>query len=107
MEAAARKFEEEEDILQECEEKYKNSDDFVLLSSIFSGAENDSYIPYGKISFGRNKEVSGCQSVLTDCREITRPEISDASVSSLSSLESTKRLNIITKVRFIILLSFS
>ncbi|KAH6830968.1 Transcription factor jumonji family protein / zinc finger family protein [Perilla frutescens var. hirtella] len=97
MEAAARQFEEEDDILQEFEQKYRNSDDFVLLFRMFSGAENESYIPYGKISFGSNKESSGCQSVLTNCSEVTRPEISDASVSSLLSLKSTKRPNMIAK----------
>lgn len=97
MEAAARQFEEEDNILQEFEQKHKNSEDFVLLSRIYSGAENDSYIPYGKISVVSNKEVSGCQSVLTDCSEITRPEISDASVSSLLSLKSVKMLNMTAK----------
>lgn len=101
MEAAARQFEEEKDILQEFEQKYGNSDEFRLLFRMSSG--NDSYIPYGKISLGSNEETSGCRSVLTSSSEITRTEITDASVSNLLSLESAKRLNMIPKVRFNIL----
>ncbi|KAL8520481.1 hypothetical protein ACS0TY_011122 [Phlomoides rotata] len=70
LEAAARHFEQEDNVLQEFEQHYKNSDDFLLLSSIFLGSTNDGYIPYGKISFGLNKEISG-----------------------LSTLKSTKSLN--------------
>lgn len=100
IEAAARHFEEEKAILKEFEQKYGDSEDFGLLYRIFSGAENDSYIPYGVISLGSEKETYGCPSVLTKCSEIFRPETMDASVSSLLSLKSTKRLNIIAKVRF-------
>ncbi|XP_041997121.1 lysine-specific demethylase JMJ706-like isoform X2 [Salvia splendens] len=49
MEAAARKFEQESMSL-EVEQCCRKSEDFVLLSSIFSGAESDSYIPYCEIS---------------------------------------------------------
>ncbi|XP_057773848.1 lysine-specific demethylase JMJ13-like [Salvia miltiorrhiza] len=97
MEAAARQFEEEKDVWQEFKQKYGNSDDFGLLCRMFSGAENDSYIPYGKISLGSNEETSGCRSVLTSCSETTRTEFTDASVSHMLSLKSTERLNMIAK----------
>lgn len=112
LEAAARHFEQEENILQEFEQHYRNGDDFLLLSSTFPGNENDGYIPYGKISFRLNKEISltedqlehpawssSCQSFLCNCTGSTRSETSDASVSGLFSLKSTKSLNIIAKVR--------
>ncbi|XP_047976063.1 lysine-specific demethylase JMJ706 [Salvia hispanica] len=97
MEVAARQFEEEKDILQEFEEKYGNSNDFGLLFRMFSGSENDSYIPYGKISLVSDEEISGYPSVLTSCSENTRTEITDASVSCMSSSKSTKSLNMIAK----------
>ncbi|XP_042010077.1 lysine-specific demethylase JMJ706-like isoform X1 [Salvia splendens] len=97
MEVAARQFEEEKDILQEFEEKYGNSNDFGLLFRMFSRSENDSYIPYGKISLVSDEEISGYPSVLTSCSENTRTEITDASVSCMSSSKSTKSLNMIAK----------
>lgn len=99
MELAARHFEEEKDIFQEFEQKYGNSGDFGSLFYQFSGAENDSYIPYGKISLVSDEEISGYPSVLTSCSENTRTEITDASVSCMSSSKSTKSLNMIAKVK--------
>ncbi|KAI3453367.1 hypothetical protein Pfo_010030 [Paulownia fortunei] len=110
LEAAARHFEQEENISHEFEQNCRNVDDFLLLSSIFPGAENDGYIPYGKISFGLNKEISlteeqskhpawssPCRSILCNGTGTTRTETSDASVFVSSSLKSTKSLNIIAK----------
>ncbi|XP_042025894.1 lysine-specific demethylase JMJ706-like [Salvia splendens] len=92
MEAAARHFEDEKDILQEFERKYGNIDDFGSLFCLFSGAENDSYIPYGKISLVSDEEVSGCLSVLTSCHKITKTEITDASDPCMLPLKSSESL---------------
>lgn len=100
MEAAARQLEEEKAILKEFEQKSGDDEDFGLLSRIFSGTESDSYIPYGVISLESEKETYGCQSVLTSCSEINRPETMDASISSLLTSRSTTRFNTIAKVRF-------
>ncbi|KAK6146471.1 hypothetical protein DH2020_020340 [Rehmannia glutinosa] len=110
LEAAARHFEQEENILHEVEQHSRSSGDFLLLSSIFPGAENDGYIPYTEISFGLNKEIfltedqsnrpacsSSCQAILCKNPGSTRAETFDASVFGLSSLQSTKSLNIIAK----------
>ncbi|XP_047967312.1 lysine-specific demethylase JMJ706-like [Salvia hispanica] len=97
MELAARHFEEEKDIFQEFEQKYGNSGDFGSLFYQFSGAENDSYIPYGKISPVSDKEISEYRSVLTSCSKITKTEITDAFVSSMLPLKSSESLKMIAK----------
>ena len=99
MELAARHFEEEKDIFQEFEQKYGNSGDFGSLFYQFSGAENDSYIPYGKISPVSDKEISEYRSVLTSCSKITKTEITDAFVSSMLPLKSSESLKMIAKVK--------
>ncbi|XP_042055334.1 lysine-specific demethylase JMJ706-like [Salvia splendens] len=50
MEAAARQFEQEESMSQKVEKCCRTSEDFLLLSSIYSGVESDSYVPYCEIS---------------------------------------------------------
>ncbi|XP_075477644.1 lysine-specific demethylase JMJ13-like isoform X1 [Primulina tabacum] len=50
LEAAARQFEQDKDVFNEVEQHFRNDDDFVSLSKIFSGALYDGYIPYGKIT---------------------------------------------------------
>ncbi|KAL2237829.1 UNVERIFIED_CONTAM: Lysine-specific demethylase [Sesamum indicum] len=99
LEAAARQFEQEENILHEVEQHCRNSDDFLLLSSIFSGAENDGYIPYCKIPFGLNKEILLTQDQLNhratsppmcDGSGGVKTETSDDSVLGLLPLMSTE-----------------
>ncbi|KAK6162184.1 hypothetical protein DH2020_002025 [Rehmannia glutinosa] len=58
LEAAARQFEKDENILHEVEQQCRNGADFLLLSSIFPESINDGYIPYCKTSFGSNEEIS-------------------------------------------------
>lgn len=64
MEAAAKQFEQEESMLHEVKEHCNKSEDFLLLSSIFSGVESDSYIPYCEISheISQVQDNSGHQS---------------------------------------------
>ncbi|XP_057799265.1 lysine-specific demethylase JMJ13-like [Salvia miltiorrhiza] len=58
MEAAARQFEQEESMLLEVEQRCRKSEDFLLLSSIFSGVESDSYVPYCEISHATSQVPS-------------------------------------------------
>ncbi|KAI3469175.1 hypothetical protein Pfo_025838 [Paulownia fortunei] len=99
LEAAAWQFEQEENILHEVEHHCRNGDDFLLLSSIFSGAKNDGYIPYCKSSFGLNEEITLTQDELkhrstspTLCNgtATTRTETSYDSGFGSSSLMSTE-----------------
>ncbi|KAL0331606.1 UNVERIFIED_CONTAM: Lysine-specific demethylase [Sesamum angustifolium] len=99
LEAAARQFEQEENILHEVEQHCRNSDDFLLLSSIFPGAEDDGYIPYCKIPFGLNKEMLLTQDQLKHratspsvCNGsgATKTETSDDSVLGSLPLMSTE-----------------
>ncbi|KAL0357399.1 UNVERIFIED_CONTAM: Lysine-specific demethylase [Sesamum calycinum] len=99
LEAAARQFEQEENILHEVEQHRRNSDDFLLLSSIFPGAEDDGYIPYCKIPFGLNMEMLLTQDQLKHratspsvCNGsgATKTETSDDSVLGSLPLMSTE-----------------
>ncbi|PIN22815.1 [histone H3]-lysine-36 demethylase [Handroanthus impetiginosus] len=99
MEAAARHFEQEENILREVEQHCCSGDDFLLLSSIFSGPENDGYRPYCKTSFGLNKEISTAQDQfksqstsppLCNSTGVTRTEASYDSAFGSSSLLLTE-----------------
>ncbi|KAL6550515.1 Lysine-specific demethylase jmj13 [Orobanche minor] len=58
LEAAARQFEQEKNILLEVEQQCRNGEDFRLISRIFPGAKNDGYIPYCKTSLTLNEEIS-------------------------------------------------
>ncbi|EPS73691.1 hypothetical protein M569_01064, partial [Genlisea aurea] len=49
IESASRKFEQENVAAYEVEQNCRNGDDFLLLSSIFSIDESDSYLPYCEI----------------------------------------------------------
>ncbi|KAL3817910.1 hypothetical protein ACJIZ3_003815 [Penstemon smallii] len=89
MEAAASQFEQEKTILDEVEQQCINGDDFLLLSTIFSGAENDGYIPYCKISFGSNNEISLRDNHLKRSPCSSSQQTFDASVFGSSSLKST------------------
>ncbi|EYU45270.1 hypothetical protein ABFS82_05G068700 [Erythranthe guttata] len=55
MEAAAMHFEQEENIYQEFEQHHRNDDDFLLLSTIYTGGDNEGYIPYGTIFLEENQ----------------------------------------------------
>ncbi|KAG8382522.1 hypothetical protein BUALT_Bualt05G0086200 [Buddleja alternifolia] len=103
LEAAAKQFEQEEYILHEVEQHLRNGDDFLLLSSIFSGAENDGYNPYCKIPFELDDEISvivnqlehpagssPSQSILCIGTGSSRAENSDPSIFGSSHLKSTK-----------------
>ncbi|KAL6501513.1 hypothetical protein OROGR_026646 [Orobanche gracilis] len=58
LEAAARQFEQEKNILHEVEQQCRNGEDFRLISRIFPGATNDGYIPYCKTSLTLFEEIS-------------------------------------------------
>lgn len=111
MEAAARHFEQEENILLEFEQRCRNDDDFLLLSSIYTGDESDGYVPYGKISFGPYNEIcleedqlrhpassSPSQPILCNGTGTTRT--ADSSPFGPSSLKPHTNLDVIAKVRF-------
>lgn len=109
MEAAAKQFEQEESMLHEVKEHCKKSEDFLLLSSIFSGVESDSYIPYCEISheISQVQDNSGHQSSnppLCDGNGSTRTQTSyyDDSGFGSSLLMSTENPHINTNVRFIL-----
>ncbi|KAL3649622.1 hypothetical protein CASFOL_006025 [Castilleja foliolosa] len=84
MEAVAMQFEQEENILHEVEEQFKNGDDFLLLSRAFTSAMNDGYIPYCKTSIRTNEEI------LCNGTETTRTATCYDSGFGSSSLMSTK-----------------
>ncbi|KAL3647654.1 hypothetical protein CASFOL_008622 [Castilleja foliolosa] len=84
MEAVAMQFEQEENILHEVEEQFKNGDDFLLLSRAFTSAMNDGYIPYCKTSIRTNEEI------LCNVTETTRNATCYDSGFGSSSLMSTK-----------------
>lgn len=57
LETAARQFEQYKDVFNEVEQHFRNDDDFVSLSKIFSGTLCNGYIPYGKISSKLESEI--------------------------------------------------
>ncbi|CAA2938120.1 Hypothetical predicted protein [Olea europaea subsp. europaea] len=58
LEAAAKQFEQEEDIRYEVEQLDRNGEDSVQLAKMFSRAENDGYVPYCEINLEFNEEIS-------------------------------------------------
>lgn len=100
MEAAARQFEQEKS-LHEVEQCFRNSEDFLLLSSIFSGVESDSYIPYCEISHEISQVLN---TPLCDGNGSTGTQTSDCYYSGFgsSSLTSTENPHININVRFVL-----
>ncbi|CAA2994583.1 Hypothetical predicted protein [Olea europaea subsp. europaea] len=98
LEAAARRFEQEEDIRYEIQQD-RNSEDSAQLAKMFSRAENDGYLPYCDINLEFNEEIPQsenqiqhqtysypCWSTLCTGTENIKTETSDASIlGSLSS----------------------
>lgn len=94
MEAAAKRFEQEEEIFQEIQHT-KSDDDISPLSDMFSISEEDGYYPYCEIDFGLVPEIqvatqvespeleesSHSQPPVNSEREYYRTETSDASLS--------------------------
>ncbi|XP_051114573.1 lysine-specific demethylase JMJ13 [Andrographis paniculata] len=105
LEAAARQFEKEENVLLEVEKHCSNGDGMLLLSGIFSGPEFDGYVPYCEISLKSNMDTSGEQGQLnpqltglSSCDD-TRIAASETSIhfgSGSSTLTATEshRVNI-------------
>ncbi|KAA8522011.1 hypothetical protein F0562_012675 [Nyssa sinensis] len=97
MEAAAKKFEQEKDILHEVQQ-HCSSDDLLLLSNLFPRAEKDGYTPYCEIKFELKPEISKSEDqsqqpdssfhslpMLSVGAENFRTEASDASLSCAAS----------------------
>ncbi|KAA8525845.1 hypothetical protein F0562_007700 [Nyssa sinensis] len=58
MEAAAKKFEQDEDILHEVQQHCRSGDDLFLLANMFPKAEKDGYTPYCEIKLELKLEIS-------------------------------------------------
>ncbi|KAL3497897.1 hypothetical protein ACH5RR_040629 [Cinchona calisaya] len=88
MEAAAKKFEQEEIIMHQVQQHFRHDDDFIMLSSIFPAAEGDGYIPYCDINCESVLAVptnnSPSYPMLCSGEENLRTELSVASVSRAS-----------------------
>ncbi|KAL6974906.1 hypothetical protein U1Q18_044432 [Sarracenia purpurea var. burkii] len=98
MEAAAKKFEQEGDILCQAQKQCRSGDDLFLLLNMFPTAEKDGYTPYCEINFDLKQEtfkiqdqiqqpVSGSHSqpIVSIDAENSGTEASDASISSAVS----------------------
>lgn len=99
MEAAAKKFELEDDILCKAQQQCANGDDLFLVLNNLPTAEQDGYAPYCKINLYPNQEIAETQDLIqhleyTSYRE---PFVSngdenigiEASDASLASAAST------------------
>ncbi|KAL2455097.1 Transcription factor jumonji (jmj) family protein/zinc finger (C5HC2 type) family protein [Abeliophyllum distichum] len=93
LEAAARRFEQEEDIRYEIKQQDRNGEESAQLAKMFSRAENDGYLPYCEINLEFNEEISQsenqiqqqlysspCRSTLCTGTENIKTETSDASI---------------------------
>ncbi|KAF5938730.1 hypothetical protein HYC85_022989 [Camellia sinensis] len=78
MEAVAKKFEQEEDILTESQQQCRSGDDSFLLLNKFPTAEDDGYTPYCKINFDLIPEIVKTQN------QIQQPELGSHSWTMLS-----------------------
>ena len=125
MEAAAKKFEQEEKIFQEIQHA-KSEDDISPLSDMFSiSEEEDGYYPYCEMDFGLVAEIpaatqaesleleesSHSQPPFNRGREYCRTETSDASLSCAAStlcsfLKPVESSSIPKNVRFSSLSSY-
>ncbi|KAM7493897.1 hypothetical protein LguiB_028506 [Lonicera macranthoides] len=97
LEAAAKKFEQEYDILRKVQKYSTSCDDMSLLFKMFPRAEDDGYTPYCDIDFELNLEIakdkdriyeSACspiESMLCTNGDSFRTKNSDASLSRVSS----------------------
>lgn len=98
MEAAAKKFEQEEEIFQEIENAMNDADDLSPLSDMLSISEEDGYYPYCEIDFGLPETQGATQDESSELeqsslsqvpfnsgREYYRTEMSDASLSCAAS----------------------
>lgn len=98
MEAAAKRFEQEEEIFQEIQHA-KSDDDISPLSDMFLISEEDGYYPYCEIDFGlvpgipvatqdespELEQSAPSQPPFNSGREYFRTEMSDASLSCAAS----------------------
>lgn len=98
MEAAAKRFEQEEEIFQEIQHA-KSDDDISPLSDMFLISEEDGYYPYCEIDFGlvpgipvatqdespELEQTAPSQPPFNSGREYFRTEMSDASLSCAAS----------------------
>ncbi|XP_074326344.1 lysine-specific demethylase JMJ13-like isoform X3 [Apium graveolens] len=102
MEAAAKKFEQEEVVILEAQRHCTKGDDMYLLFKMFPSAEENGYTPYCKLKFHISVEYAGANDysqdsagissqLSTSCRAIGnhRREVLNVSVSRASSAAST------------------
>ncbi|CAK9187295.1 unnamed protein product [Ilex paraguariensis] len=98
MEAAAKKFEQNEDVLHEVQQHCRSGADMFLLLNMFPRAAEDGYTPYCKINSVLNQELANNKDTLqqTQCTSLNQSplsndtqnfgtEVSDASLSCTSS----------------------
>lgn len=95
MEAAAKKFEKEEGILEEIRRHAKSGDDLYSYpsSNKFQSVIEDAYSPYCEINFEFNTGTAATQDHLQEVSRSTficsvgnfRPELSEASISCAAS----------------------
>ena len=83
LEAAAKKFEQEYDILRMVQKYSTSCDDMSLLFKMFPRAEDDGYKPYCDIDFELNLEIAKDKDYIYE--PACRTKNSDASLSRASS----------------------
>lgn len=102
MEAAAKKFEQEEIVILEAQRHCKKGDDMYLLFKMFPRAEEDGYTPYCKLKYDLCAKYARTNDYLQDpasissqlstsCRAMENHirEVSNVSLSHASSAAST------------------
>ncbi|KAI8021266.1 Lysine-specific demethylase JMJ706 [Camellia lanceoleosa] len=104
MEAAAKKFEKEEDILCEAQQQGRSGGDLFLLSNEFPTAEQDGYSPYCEINFDLIPEIAKTQDQSIGAENF-KTELSYASLSSAAStlcsfLEPAENISMANNVQF-------
>ncbi|KAI8530512.1 hypothetical protein RHMOL_Rhmol11G0064900 [Rhododendron molle] len=117
MEDAAKKFEQEDDILCKAQQQYANGDDFFLLLNNLPTSEQDGYTPYCNINLYLNQETAKTEDLIQHLEynshrepfvsngdENIGTEASDASLASAAStlcsfLESVESDSILINVQ--------
>lgn len=101
MEAAAKKFEQEEIVILEAQRHCRKGDDMYLLFKLFPRAEEKGYTPYCKLKFDFFVEYAGADDyspdpvaissqLSTSCRAVQdRRKVLNISLSRASSAAST------------------
>ncbi|KAJ9537014.1 hypothetical protein OSB04_029747 [Centaurea solstitialis] len=102
MEAVAKMFEQEKDIVNEVQQQSRIATDMILLSKLYPLTEDDAYTPYCKIGFGSDLNFFEAENKFETGCTLTRngPEFLDAS----RVCSSPENISLINHVRLDFLL---